>query len=255
MPALSPNPFTDFFQDPFYLELKNHLYNYLLRRRSVRKELSTLSNPEPVLEIGSGVSTMTDGGKGVIFSDITLEAVQNLKSRKIAPRALVMSVTDIAFQSATIPTVICSEVIEHVKEDEKALREMYRVLKSGGTLLLTVPVNPRYYAFDDFYVKHERRYHAGTLLGKLQEIGFKNLRFVKVTGFLDKIAMILLTAGHAACSNLKNKKEKERANPLLKALLPVYKIFNWVYAGIVSLEAKIMPLSTTAVLLIRGTKP
>ncbi len=93
------------------------------------------------------------------------------------------------------------------------------------------------------------------LLAKLQEIGFKNLRLVKVTGVLDKLAMILLTGGHAVFSNSKNKKPHGKTNPLLKAFLPVYKVLNWVYAEIVNLEAKIMPLSTTAVVLIRGTKP
>ena len=35
--------------------------------------------------------------------------------------------------------VICSEVLEHLEEDKKALREVKRVLKRKGTLILTVP--------------------------------------------------------------------------------------------------------------------
>lgn len=257
-PAVSAtNPFANFFQDPFYLEFKNHLYNYRLRRRLVRKELNCLPDCAPILEIGSGVSTMTQGGEGVIFSDITLEAVQNLIQRKIARQALVMSVTDIAFKNESIPAIVCSEVMEHVKDDEKAFREMHRVLKPGGALILTVPVHPRYYAYDDDYVRHERRYAVLPLLRMLRRAGFKNLHLVKVTGILDKVMMIAVTRAYSFFAQFKNEKSKKEGSPsfFLRMLLPVYKVLNWIYAGLVRMEAKAMPLSTTAVLLIHCTKP
>jgi len=40
---------------------------------------------------------------------------------------------------STFDTVICFQVIEHVKEDRRLLEEAYRVLKPGGRLLLTTP--------------------------------------------------------------------------------------------------------------------
>ncbi len=36
--------------------------------------------------------------------------------------------------------IICSHVLEHVPDDRKALRELYRVLKPGGQAILMVPV-------------------------------------------------------------------------------------------------------------------
>ena len=253
-PSGLDNPFAAFFQDPLYLEFKNHLYNYRLRRRKVRKELLKLENPQLILEIGSGVSTMTEGGDGIIFSDISWEAVRHLKEKKIARRALVMSVTDIALKSESIPAIVCSEVIEHVKDDQKALQEMYRVLEPGGSLILTVPVHPRYFAYDDHYVKHERRYAVWPFLKKLRRIGFKNLHMVKVTGFLDKITMIALAAAYSVFADPKTDRPPQKAGLFLKMLLPVYKILNWIYSRIVRLEARLMPLSTSAVVLIHCTK-
>lgn len=253
-PASAKNPFADFFQDPLYLEFKNHLYNYRLRRQAVRKELDTLRRPELILEIGSGVSTMTEPGKGIIYSDISPEALQHLTAHKAIHHGLVMSVTHIAFRDESIPVIICSEVLEHVKDDEAALDEMYRVLEPGGSLILTVPVHPQYFAYDDHYVKHERRYAVLSFLRKLHRIGFDDVHLVKVTGVLDKIAMILLAGAYSLFVDSKTDKPRARASALLKILLPVYKFLNWIYAGMVHLEAQIMPLYTSAVVLIHCVK-
>ncbi|HWQ14474.1 MAG TPA: glycosyltransferase [Roseiflexaceae bacterium] len=41
--------------------------------------------------------------------------------------------------SGSIGTVLCSEVIEHVRHPERAVAEAFRVLRPGGTLILTTP--------------------------------------------------------------------------------------------------------------------
>ena len=38
--------------------------------------------------------------------------------------------------------VIANHVLEHIDDDRQAMRELCRVLKPGGTALLTVPINP-----------------------------------------------------------------------------------------------------------------
>ena len=37
--------------------------------------------------------------------------------------------------------IICHRVIEHVPDDRKAIKELYRILKPGGVLILSVPIN------------------------------------------------------------------------------------------------------------------
>ncbi len=46
---------------------------------------------------------------------------------------------DLPFPGATFDRVIASEVLEHVADDRRALDEVFRVLKPGGTLAATVP--------------------------------------------------------------------------------------------------------------------
>ena len=53
----------------------------------------------------------------------------------------VMSVTDIKFDDNTFDYLICNHVLDDVDDDVKALNEFYRVLKKGGTAILSVPLN------------------------------------------------------------------------------------------------------------------
>jgi SAM-dependent methyltransferase len=51
----------------------------------------------------------------------------------------VSDITAIPAEDGSFDAVLCTEVLEHVAEPIAALREMGRILKAGGTLLLTAP--------------------------------------------------------------------------------------------------------------------
>jgi hypothetical protein len=61
MMSKNKNRFQDFFENEKYVSLKNHLYNYLLRRRAVEKAMQN-EPKELVLEIGSGISPSSRPG-------------------------------------------------------------------------------------------------------------------------------------------------------------------------------------------------
>ena len=67
------------------------------------------------------------------------------------------------FRDSIFDAVLCSEVLEHVPEPADLLRQVYRVLKPGGVLLLTTPQTwgPHLEPFDFYrYTKHGLRYLA-----------------------------------------------------------------------------------------------
>lgn len=89
-----------------------------------------------------------------------------------------------SFASETFDHVICCHVLEHV-DDRRALREIFRVLRPGGTLLAMVPVVEGWdstYEDPSVASKHDRalhfgqgdhvRYYGRDLRSRIREAGF-----------------------------------------------------------------------------------
>ncbi len=45
------------------------------------------------------------------------------------------------FADNSYDLILCNHVLEHIPDDEAAMKELYRVLKKGGTLIAQVPLN------------------------------------------------------------------------------------------------------------------
>src|SRR5579863_2750569 len=52
-----------------------------------------------------------------------------------------VDITDIRFPDNTFDVIICNHVLEHVIDDKRAMREIYRTLKPGGWAILQVPIS------------------------------------------------------------------------------------------------------------------
>jgi SAM-dependent methyltransferase len=86
---------------------------------------------------------------------------------------------EIPADSETFDSAICTAVMEHLEEPEKALRECHRVLKRGGIAIYSVPFiwhlheEPR-----DFY-----RYSKYGLKYLFEKTGFEILHITALSGF------------------------------------------------------------------------
>jgi len=72
----------------------------------------------------------------------------------------------------TFNSVICINVLEHIKEDDKALSNMYDLTKKNGNAILVVPAHRFLYGELDKNVEHWRRYTKKELTGKIIRAGY-----------------------------------------------------------------------------------
>lgn len=71
------------------------------------------------------------------------------------------------FADATFDLVTTLDVIEHIDDDVAALRELHRVMRPGGLLLVAVPAFMFLWGDQDEISHHRRRYTDGTLRSTL----------------------------------------------------------------------------------------
>jgi SAM-dependent methyltransferase len=102
------------------------------------------------------------------------------------------------------------DVLEHIEDDEAVLRELSRVVKPGGGLLVTVPQHPRLWSAVDTYSRHVRRYTRHELVQKVSGAGFVPIR---ATSFVSVLLPLLALSR-------RNAKEGERYDPDTEYRLP-----------------------------------
>jgi SAM-dependent methyltransferase len=73
------------------------------------------------------------------------------------------------------------DVLEHIEDDEAAIRGMRQAARPGGGVLITVPQHPSLWSGADDYAHHQRRYTRRELVSKVERAG---LRVERVTSFV-----------------------------------------------------------------------
>ena len=81
------------------------------------------------------------------------------------------------------------DVLEHIRDDELVLSQMYRAVRQGGGILLAVPQHSFLWSTIDEYSRHIRRYSRSELKAKVERAGFKTLR---TTSFVSLLLPLML---------------------------------------------------------------
>jgi ubiquinone/menaquinone biosynthesis C-methylase UbiE len=248
------NRFQDFFEKAEYIALKNLLYNYNLRKKAVEKILTQESH-EIILEVGSGISPIMKKTNNIVYAELSFIACRTLKHNNKKGLYIVADATKLPFRSGSFSHIVCSEVLEHIEEDRLALSEFSRILKLGGRLVLTFPHRKCYFANDDRYVKHFRRYELPEIQQVLNEYSLQSLLVLKVLGPLEKaIQMIAVVIFEATLRFPFRSEKKSTFSRLLRWSEIPFARANQILTLIVRLDAFIMPRALAACLLIKAKK-
>lgn len=111
------------------------IYGKLLKKRDIYGK--------KFLEVGCGLGYFSNKasiiGAKVTGIDIGPELVKINKKKTPGGKFVVASASKLPFKSNSFDIVLSTEVIEHVENQKRAMKEMLRVLRPGGLLVITTP--------------------------------------------------------------------------------------------------------------------
>jgi ubiquinone/menaquinone biosynthesis C-methylase UbiE len=113
-----------------------------------------------ILDVGCGTGLMlqemqTYGTvEGVELSDEALEYCRRRGCRNVRKA----SAMELPFADASFDVLTAVDILEHMDDDHRALREWARVLKPGGRLFVFVPAHRWLWSLQDEISGHRRRY-------------------------------------------------------------------------------------------------
>lgn len=99
----------------------------------------------------------------------TLELI----SQKLVFEKRVCDACRLPYPNNFFDLALAFDVLEHIEDDSLAINEIYRVLKSGGLFIFTVPAFSFLYSSHDKALNHFRRYDKKTIRDRLSR--FKSI--------------------------------------------------------------------------------
>ncbi len=161
----------------------------------IREAAKSLPSTAVVLDAGAGSCPYKS-----LFAHAQYESADFCQANmQYAEINYICDLTNIPVEESRYDLVLCSQVIEHTPEPEAVLRELYRVLKPNGQLLLSAPL---------FYQEHGQPYdfYRYTQFGHrylLEKVGFTVKTLEWLEGYYGTLAYQLETATFALSSNPK----------------------------------------------------
>lgn len=190
-----------------------------------------------ILEVGCGIGNFTKSLKkyGQLFAIDINEVYIKEVAKLIDGRAGFGNIEEgkYFFGNRKFDVVVCINVLEHIKGDDEALKNLYKLLKKGGFLILLVPAHQSLFGKIDESIGHIRRYAKDELVKQLANFGFRIINCRKLN-FLGAIGWFL--AGRVLKESLVDENK--------------IKVFNFIAPFVLPLEDLIEPPIGTSILVI-----
>lgn len=209
----------------FWFQSRNRLVEWALRR--------FFNGATRVLEVGCGTGYVLAGiaralpGARLTASEILVDGLAHAGARTPAAELIQMDARRIPF-TGEFDLAGLFDVLEHVDEDERVLRELHRALVPGGGILITVPQHRFLWSQADEYAMHKRRYRRAELLARLAGTGF---RVLHATSFVSLLLPLLLVSRAT-------KRDPARYDPEAEFSIPRW--LNAALGGVMTAERALL---------------
>jgi ubiquinone/menaquinone biosynthesis C-methylase UbiE len=91
---------------------------------------------------------------------------------------IVGDIHELPLEDNSVDAILCSAVLEHVEEPQRAVKEMYRVLKKGGYCFIYVPFLYYYHPMKGYYKDFYRFTYDGVeyITRDFEQVEIQNVR-------------------------------------------------------------------------------
>ena len=185
--------------------IKNWLSNWLYvsskqREKFVFNWLSTLEKNKSLLDAGAGEQKYKKYAKHLNYISQDFGKFEgmdfienNIKREKWDSKEceIISDITNIPLKDNSIDHILCTEVFEHIPDPIAALKELSRILKTEGSIALTVPYRCLYhqepYFFYSGFSTYWFEYHANELGLKINFIEPNGNYFKEIANEITRI--------------------------------------------------------------------
>jgi SAM-dependent methyltransferase len=147
---------------------------------------------------------------------------------------------NLPFEPESFDIVTALDVIEHLDDDRVALRELWRVMRPGGVLIVSVPAYRFLWTYWDDILGHRRRYTTGMMRDAVSSAGFR-VRQLSYSNALILMPAVLVRIGKSLLLRASSRNGEQREpgsdfievpGPLNNALVGYYKLeAAWLRRG------------------------
>ena len=160
-----------------------------------------------IADFGAGIGTLSQIIKDYTKSNITCVEIDKINKDYLKKRSFKV-ISSIEDSKERFDYIFSSNVLEHIKNDNKVLKLLFKSLNYEGKLFLYLPAFQFLFSSMDQAVGHYRRYEKNELINKCMKAGFKinKIYFDDSLGFFASLLLKLFKNNHNSIINLKSLK-------------------------------------------------
>jgi SAM-dependent methyltransferase len=206
----------------FWFRARNRLLVWAMRRY--------FPKAQSLLEIGCGNGYVLLGMRRAFprltlaGSEIFSTGLEFAAARLPGVDLFQMDATHIPFMDE-FDVVGAFDVLEHIKDDELVMAQMYQAVRPGGGILVTVPQHMALWSQADVEAVHQRRYSATEMRTKLEHAGFE---VVRTTSFVSLLFPLIAAQ--------RRTKRKPNPNYSVHDELAIGGLANWSLERVLGVE-------------------
>lgn len=144
------------------------------------------------------------------------------------------------FPNNSFDLISALDVIEHIYHDKIAAKEIMRVLKTGGILLITVPHSMKYYSYQDSLIGHYRRYEVDQIIDLFSQNNLRFLKYFGIYGQAMRVQLFQAAKPSKTEQSILKLREKYMTNAVFKKIWDRVVDFGKFW---MTIDAKYQPLS------------